>query len=182
MTSPTDLPGGQFPGGSYLDSAVAEIESHVAAAGWDAGTQVYALVRAGQVMTEDPDVAARLGIDRLDPDMLTPIEQAELPAGQLDEVLAQIEWPPSVAGCAVSQEIVMLPPDAEDEVVGASVDDTLQQAAAHPARREARLVVGVTRGGASTSLLRLRGEGEDELLSGTDLVPNLVEALLATLI
>ncbi|MBE7188388.1 MAG: hypothetical protein INR67_08890 [Jatrophihabitans endophyticus] len=167
-----------MPGGSYLDTAVAEIEMHVGAAGWDAGPQVYALVRAGQVTTEDPDVAARLGIDRLDPDMLTPIEQGELPAGQLDEVLAQIEWPPSVAGCAVSQEIVILPPEAEDSISG---DDALEQAAAHPDRREARLVVGVTRGGASTSLLRLRGAGEDELLSGSELAPNLVEALLATL-
>ena len=167
-----------FPGGSYLDTAVAEIETHISAAGWDAGPQVYALVRAGQVTTEDPDVAARLGIDRLDPDMLTPIEQAELPTGQLDEVLAQIEWPSAVAGCAVSQEIVILPPEAEDAVAG---DDALEQAAVHPQRREARIIVGVTRGGASTALLRMRGEGEEELLTGTDLAPNLVEALLATL-
>lgn len=167
-----------IPGGSYLDTAVAEIESHVSAAGWDHGPQVYALVRAAQVATENPDVASRLGIDQLDPDMLTPIEQAELPQGQLDEVLAQIEWPPAVAGCAVSQEIVILPPEVEAEMQDG---DPLETAATHPQRREARIVVGVLRGGASLTLLRMRGEGEDDLLSGSELAPNLVEALLATL-
>ncbi len=108
---------------------------------------------------------------------MTPIEQEELPDEPLDEILAGIAWPPAVVGCAVSQEIVMLPPSAEAELTEAQV---AAQAAGHPARREARLVVGVLRDGTSAALLRMRGEDEDDLLTGPDLAPNLVAALLAT--
>jgi hypothetical protein len=160
-----------------LEPTVAEIEFHVHAAGWDRPPALFALVRAGQFVADDPETAARLGIDALDGDAMTPIEQDELPDEPLDEVLAGIAWPPAVVGCAVSQEIVMLPPSAEAELTEAQV---AAQAAGHPARREARLVVGVLRDGTSAALLRMRGEDEDDLLTGPDLAPNLVAALLAT--
>jgi hypothetical protein len=162
-----------------LQPAIAEIEAHVHAAGWDRPPTLFALVRAAQFLADDPETGQRLGLDQLEPDALTPIEQDELPEGPLDDVLAGIAWPPSVAGCVLSQEIVILPPSAE-----ADLTDELAalRAADHPERREARLVAGVLRDGATAALLRMRAtEGdEDDLLTGPDLAPNLVAALLAT--
>jgi hypothetical protein len=166
---------------AFLESAAAEIEAHVGLAGWDLPPALFALVRAAQFAADEPETAARLGLDGAVGDALTPIEQDELPEGALDEVLAGIAWPDSVAGCALSQEIVLLPPSAEAQVA----DDPAGVSAAisHPERREARLVVAVLRGGESAAVLRLRSTdgADDELLTGPDLAPNLVEALLATL-
>lgn len=167
---------------SLLEQATAELEQHVHAAGWDRGPALFALVSSGQFAIDDPQTAARLGIDRLAPETLTPIEQDDLPDQPLDEVLAGLEWPAAVVGCAVTQEIVILPPSAEAEVS----DGDAAAAAAHPERREARIAVGVLRDGSSAALLRLRSrdggsEPDEERLTGADLAPNLVEALLATL-
>ena len=73
----------------------------------------------------------------------------------------------------------MVPPAAEGEIA----DGDATAAAGHPDRREARLVVAVLRDGSSAAVLRLRGAdgGEDDLLTGPSIAPNLVEALLATL-
>ena len=161
-----------------LDAAAAEIEAHVNASGWDRGPALFALVRAARFAADEPDTAQRLGIDRQDGDALTPIEQDDLPDEPLDEVLAGIGWPSSVEGCALSQEIVILPPSVD---VDESSSGAAERAAAHPQRREARLVVGVLRDGTSMSLLRMRGEQAEELLTGPELAPNLVDALLATL-
>jgi hypothetical protein len=163
-----------------LESVLAEIENHVHAAGWDRPPMLFALVRAAQFRADDPEAARRLGLTELADDAITPIEQEELPDQPLDELLASIAWPPSVAGCAVAQEIVILPPSAE-----AALTEELaaERAANHPERREARLVAGVLRDGTSATLLRLRGTGDqpDDLLTGPELAPNLVAALLATL-
>lgn len=163
-----------------LAAAIAEIEAHVHAAGWDRPATLFALVRAARFAADDPGTARRLGVDRQDGAALTPIEQEDLPDGPLDEVLAGLEWPPSIAGCAVSQEIVILPPSAEAELTEAQL---AERAADHPERREARLVVGALREGTSAALLRVRSAdgSEDALLTGPDLAPNLVDALLATL-
>lgn len=162
----------------FLESAAAEIEAHVRASGWDRPPALFALVRAGQFAADEPDTAARLGLHEAAGDALTPIEQENLPEGPLDETLAQIAWPDSVAGCALSQEIVLLPPAAQD-----GLGDDPVAAVSHPDRREARLVVAVLRDRTSAAVLRLRGTdgNDDDLLTGPDLAPNLVEALLATL-
>jgi len=105
-----------------------------------------------------------------------------------------------VVGCALVQEILILPPDAEAElndVVDALSADpqtaeqaALEHAAAHPQRQEARLVAAVLRGGEALCLLQLRPDATDlatdpdsppELLEHPELAPNLVAALLATL-
>jgi hypothetical protein len=178
-------PGSDERGDAVLDAALAEIEHHLHAAGWDRGPSLFALVGAARFAADDPETAARLGIDALPDDTLTPIEQEDLPDEPLDEMLAGIAWPDSVDGCAVSQEIVILPPSAEAELTEA---DAVSRAVQHPDRREARLTVGVLRDGSSAALLRLRGVSadgagptEDELLTGPDLAPNLVAALRATL-
>lgn len=174
------------PAVPFLESAAAEIEAHVRQAGWDQRPALFALVRAAQFAVDEPETAARLGLGDAVGDALTPIEQGELPEGPLDEALAQISWPDSVLGCALSQEIMFLPPSAEPELPDGP--QAVSVAATHPARREARLVVAVLRDGSAAAVLRLRPIGEesstdaDELLTGGDLAPNLVEALLATLL
>ncbi|MDT4957538.1 MAG: hypothetical protein QOD31_1337 [Pseudonocardiales bacterium] len=165
----------------FLESVAAEIEAHVGGSGWDRPPVLFALVRADRFAADEPDTAAKLGLAEGVGDALTPIEQEDLPDGPLDETLAQIAWPDSVGGCALSQEIVMLPPAAEAEL--ADVDAAAAAASSHPERREARLVVAVLRDGSSASVLRLRSTdgGDEPLLTGPDLAPNLAAALLATL-
>jgi hypothetical protein len=141
-----------------LTAATAEIEAHVAAAGWDRPPSLFALVRDG--------------------DVLMSYEQEALPDGPLDEVLAQIGWPDDVTGCALSQEIVVLPPSTEATL---SQSEIASRAADHPERREARLVVAVLRGSEAAAVMRLRGENEDDVLTGPELAPNLARALRATL-
>jgi hypothetical protein len=163
-----------------LEGAAAEIEAHVGAAGWDRPPTLFALVHTEQLAADEPDLAARL---RIDPDAraLTPIEQESLPDGPLDEALARIAWSDEVVGCALSQEIVLLPPDAQDAL---GDDAAPEEVAAHPERREARLVAAVLRNGSSAVVLRLRGSAgsdDDDLLTGPDLAPNLAAALLSTL-
>jgi hypothetical protein len=167
-----------------LDIAAAEVETYVGASGWDQRPTLFALVRAADFLRDDPETATRLGLSDAPGEAFTPIEQESLPDGDLDGVLAHIGWPDSVAGCAIAHEIVILPPSAQDAVEADAA--SVAAAAAHPERREARLVVAVLRDGTSAAVLRLRPEGEaddddEELLSGPDLAPNLSAALLATL-
>jgi hypothetical protein len=166
-----------------LDAVTAEIEAHVAAGGWDQATALFALVPTA-VVAADPTTAPLLGLapgTEIPSDSLTPVAQEPLPDKPLDEALAGIEWPDSVTGCALAQEIVVLPPSAEADLPG--TEDDLQVASAHPDRREARLVVAVTKAGATSCVLRLRApEGsEDEIAFGADLAPRLAEALRETL-
>jgi hypothetical protein len=174
---------------SALERAVVDIESHVHESGWDLRPMLFALVRAERFLADDPSTARQYGLDEADPDFLAPIEQEELPDQPLDEVLASIEWPEAVTGCAIVQEILILPPSVEAEL-GDNDDAAVDIAASHPQRREARLVAGVLRDGTSSAVIRMRDEdptGDPEspaagdLLTGPNLAPNMVEALLATL-
>jgi hypothetical protein len=157
-----------------IAAAVAEIEAHVHGAGWDRRPALFALVHAAEFARDEPETAALLGVEADAGDTLTPIEQEALPEGDIDAALARIAWPAPVAGCALSQEILILPPAADAERTDTAA------AAQHPERREARLVVGVLRDGSSAAVLRLR-DADDDVLTGPDLAPNLVAALLATL-
>jgi hypothetical protein len=92
------------------------------------------------------------------------------------------------------QEILVLPPGAEAELTGGNPEaethptaedsDRMRRiAAAHPQRREARLVAGVLRDGSAACVLRVRGDAEhpDELVEHPELAPNLIDALRETL-
>jgi hypothetical protein len=166
-----------------LDAVTAEIETHLAMAGWDQAPALFALVPTRLVASE-PEGARLLGVgpdDEIPVESLTPIAQDDLPDQPLDEALGGIEWPETVAGCAVSQEILILPPGAEDEL---SETEAIADAAAHPDRREARLVVAVTRDGRTSSVLRIRSQSPaqpDDIAFAGDLAPNLALALRATL-
>lgn len=169
---------------SPLTRAVLEIDEYASGLGWDQPARLFALVDTVRLRSQEPGLAAQLGLDSDDAAApLTPIEQDEIPADKaLDEFLATIAWPDAVVGCAMTVERLMLPPSAE-----ASVPDGLNDAAlakwvaAHPDRQEVRMTVAVLRDGARESALRLREkDSPKEVLTGADLVPSLAEALSAT--
>ncbi|BEP11964.1 PPA1309 family protein [Acidothermaceae bacterium B102] len=175
-----------------LTAVMTEIELYVAAGGWDQQPRLFALVDTTDLVRREPGIAARLGIDAsmpvdAAPGSLTPVEQDGLEDVPLDELLAQIGWPPEVAGCAVVNEVLVLPPGADAEA-----PDDPEEAAAwvaeRPDRREVRLAVGVLRDGTRMAALRLRYDGTtpaldgaaDEIVFGPDLAPGLANALLET--
>jgi hypothetical protein len=149
-----------------------EVEDFVAGGGWDQVPQLFALVSTAELLDKQPELA-----DQVNPDSaLVPIAQEDLPDTDLAEILAGIMWPDAVTGCAIAQEILVLPPEAEAGLPSEG-DEMRQAAAEHPDRQEARLVAAVLRDGSSVCLLRLR---DGELVESPDLAPNLTRALLAT--
>lgn len=174
--------------GRALVRAVKETEAHVAAFGWDQPVRVFALVRTAEVLQEDPDVADLLGTTtveeaRTDPELLMMVEQEGLPpAADLEHLLAQLAWPESVHGAAISVERLVLPPASQEEA------DTITDAAerlaflqARPDREDIRMVVGVLRSGESWCALRSRAHDDvSSVYQGEHLVPGLVEALATT--
>jgi hypothetical protein len=165
-----------------LSVVAREVEDFVSTAGWDQPPQLFALVPTADLVEANPDLAAQVDAGAL----LTPVAQDALPNEDLAEALAAIMWPDAVRGCAIAQEIVVLPPDAEDTLpVGEETGDTdmlRRIAAEHPRRREARLVAAVLRDGTAACVLRLRGtDGVDEIVEHPELAPNLTDALLETL-
>jgi len=175
-----DEPGHSEP----LLEAIAEVDRHLAQGGWDQPTRLYALVRTLDLLASEPALAQTLGLPRTpDADALTPVEQDSVPTGTpLDEWLAEIGWPAEVAGCALSQEVLTLPPSVEADLPADA--DAVAWAVTHPLRREVRMVVGVLRDGSRTATLRVRGVADqpDDVVSGADLVPLLTDALAATLV
>ncbi|WP_091295993.1 PPA1309 family protein [Amycolatopsis xylanica] len=179
------------PGG--VAGLAREVEEFVASGGWDQRPQLFALVPTRALLDEQPELKGQLDLSS----PLTPVAQEALPDGDLGEALARIEWPDLVLGCALAQEIIILPPGAEDALseAGDSDADRLRRAAAdHPQRTEARLVAAVLREGGAACVMRIRGEGRpgddtppeatplDEIIENPELAPNLIEALRATLL
>lgn len=163
-----------------LHAAAREVEEFVAASGWSQPTQLFALVATSFLLAEQPELAGTVDAGST----FTPVAQEELPSQDLAEALGSIEWPPTVSGCALAQEIVILPPGAEEQL-DATVADSDQMravAAAHPDRREARLVAAVLRDGSQSCVLRLREQEEagEQRVEHPELAPNLTSALLAT--
>lgn len=187
MTEPADTPthGGHPPVpedalARTLPGTAREVEEFVAAAGWDQSPQLFALVPTRTLLADQPQLADQVDAESL----LTPVAQEALPEGELDAALAGIEWPGAVSGCALAQEIVVLPPDAEERLGGLPHDpeEARRVVGEHPRRREARLVAAVLREGVGACVIRLRAEdGVDEVVEHPDLAPNLLRALLATL-
>ena len=171
-----------------LADAVREIERHVAAAGWDAPVRVFVLVGTARALAASPELADQLSAEVMaaaatDEFHLTSIEQEGLPAaGDLEQLLGGITWPPSVDGAAITVERVILPPAAQ-ESMPADQDDALAYLMAHPDRQDVRIAVGALRTGESWSAIRTRAHDDaDAVAMGPDLVPGLLEALRATLV
>ena len=167
--------------GDPLQSVVAEVEGHVAEAGWDQPPQLFALVQTEQLLRAEPQLASTMGLVAGDPASLTPIAQEPLGDAPLDEQLAAMVFGEEVLGVVLAHEVVVLPPAAEAAI--AEEDDPASAAAQHPDRRDVRMAVGVVRGGRQACVLRLRGQTpeQDERVTGPDLAPALATALLATL-
>lgn len=173
-----DLPTMDLP----LRSAVLELERHASGAGWDQPARLYALVPTEELLANEPSLEAMLGLEP-GADLtgsLTPIEQDELPADvHVEQLLAEMIWPPAVFGAAVTVERIVLPPSVElpdDEEAAARL------ATEHPERQEVRMVVGATRAGSSYCAMRLRAHDDpSSVLEGPDLVPVLLELLHSTL-
>ncbi|MFD7920178.1 PPA1309 family protein [Streptomyces sp. NPDC059740] len=166
-----------------LTRAVLEIDEYAAGLGWDQPARLFALVDTARLRQEEPSLAERLGIDETVTAALTPVEQDEVPADvPLDEFLGTIAWPDAVAGCAMTVERLMLPPSAEDSAPEGMDEAALAKwVADHPERQEVRMTVAVLREGKRESALRLREKDSTaEVLTGSDLVPGLAEALAAT--
>jgi hypothetical protein len=166
----------------HLSAVAREVEDFVSSAGWDQPPQLFALVPTEELVEAQPDLAGQVDAGSA----LTPVAQDSLPNDDLAEALAGIMWPDAVHGCAVAQEIVVLPPAAEETLpAGEESGDTdvlRRIAAEHPFRREARLVAAVLRDGTAVCVLRIRGtEGADEIVEHPELAPNLTDALLDTL-
>jgi hypothetical protein len=165
-----------------LGQALAEIERHVADEGWDQPPRLYALAATDELAEREPELADQLGLDpdSSTPGQLTPVEQ-ELPDRSLEDLLATITWPPTVVGCAVAVERIVLPPGTED-AMPSELAEAARWAAGHPDRSEVRLVVGVLRDGTRSSVLRVRGHDDDtDLVRDPEMAPDLADALEATL-
>jgi hypothetical protein len=115
-----------------------------------------------------------------DADSITPVEQELDGTRELEDLLTEIEWPDAVVGCAAVIERIMLPPEAEDSLPD-DPEALVTAAAAHPDRRDVRLVAAVTRDGQAHSAVRGKEPADAELLEGPDLVPGLIEHLRSTL-
>ncbi|MFB7722871.1 PPA1309 family protein [Nocardia sp. NPDC056100] len=186
---------------SALYRCIREVAEYVDGEGWDRPPQMFALVPTVDLVAAEPSL-----MDQVDEkDALTPIAQEPFPEDingdhprALDEFLATTSWPLAVEGCVLVQQIVVLPPDAEQTLDDAieplladpdAADSAARQAAvSHPERRDARLFVGVLRDGTALSLLQVRpAEDEDDpfgdldLRTAPNLAPNLVEAVRQTL-
>jgi hypothetical protein len=168
------------PPSPVLLSVVAEVEGHLAEAGWDQPPQLFALVDTEELLRSEPQLAESMGLVVSRPGALTPIAQEPLGDGALDEQLASMVFGPEVLGVVLAHEVLVLPPSAEAAL---DTDDPASAAAEHPERREVRMTVGVLRDGSRESVLRLRGKdgAEDERVTGGDLAPGLSDALLGTL-
>ncbi len=179
MSEPREPTPSAGPLARALPGAAREVEQFVASGGWDQPPRLFALVPTAALLAHRPELSGQ--VDSAAP--LTPVAQDALPEGELDEALAGIEWPEGVAGCALAQEIVVLPPGAPE---GPDPEQARRAAAAHPDRQEGRLVAAVLREGAGACVLRVRGGpgGQDtpeQIIEHAELAPNLLRALLATL-
>lgn len=161
-----------------LIAALAEIERHVGASGWDQPARLFALVRTRDLLAAEPHLADQVRLTS--EDALSSIEQDDFRDGEdLLTTLRGISWTEAVAGCAMALERTFLPAQYESEIP-TDPDQATRFVAEHPQRQEVRVVVGALRGGASHGLARLVSS-PDELLGGADLVPALSAALAATL-
>ena len=162
---------------SALGRCAISTERHIAGAGWDQPTRLFALVPTAQLLAAEPQLAASLGAEEAS-DGLTAIEQEDLPAADtIEELLAQLAWPEAVVGAALCVERLVVPPEAEQDLP----TDPQEALADHPDRADVRLLVAVDREGGSVCLLRQRNhDSDDEVAFGKDIAPGLVAGLLGT--
>ncbi|KGN31384.1 hypothetical protein N798_08890 [Knoellia flava TL1] len=164
-----------------LSLAALDTERHVASGGWDQPPRLFALVSTADLVAREPQLAAGLSVsDQID-GALTAIEQEDLPESEsIENLLGRIAWPDTVLGCAIVVERLVVPPEAERDLPK-DRDAAVSALAAHPDRRDVRLLAAVTRDGRSICLLRQREhDSDDRVATGSDIAPGLVAALRST--
>ncbi|QDO90234.1 hypothetical protein FNH13_05790 [Ornithinimicrobium ciconiae] len=163
-----------------LTKAAADTERHVARLGWDQAPRLFALVRTDSLMEAEPTLRAEL--EQAPADGLTSIEQEGLrKTSNIESLLGTLGWPEAVDGVAIALERIVVPPEAERDLPLSPTAAT-EALAAHPTRKDVRLVAAVLRSGESVCLLRQREHDSDDAVAiGKDIAPGLVEALRATL-
>ncbi len=128
---------------------------------WDLPPRLYAISSAAELLFLHPELVPTLSLSlEKDPGALTAIEQDENPTNEnLEEFLAGIDWPPQVVGVAIVLERLINEPS-----------------------EDVRISAAVLRDGSRHCAIRVRRyDFDDSVLYGTDLVPQLTEALAATL-
>lgn len=161
--------------------ALAEIEDHVRAQGWDQPPRLYSLAPTRDVVARQPALAEQLGVDAEAPPVhaLTPIEQ-ELDDRPLDDILTTISWPGTVSGCALVVERIVLPPHVEEQMPD-DAETAASWAQRHPSRSDVRIVIGVLRDGSRSAVVRVKGhDAPDELIRNDNMSPDISDALAAT--
>lgn len=173
---------------SDLVQALLELECHVNDAGWDQPHRLFALADAAELHERAPGLLAPMD----HPNQLIAVEQdLSAQTGGPTQLLAQLAWPDSVVGAALTLERIVVPTSVEQAFVdhafiddGGDVGDDSELVAglaADPQRSEVRLAVAVTRDGQRMCALRFRDhDADDQVLTGTDLVDSIADALLAT--
>jgi hypothetical protein len=142
-----------------LERLVAELD--LDANGWDVPPRLYALSPAADLLALHPELGRTLSLSlEKDPGALTAIEQEDSPSAEdLEEFLAGIDWPPEVVGVAIVLERLINEPS-----------------------EDVRITAAVLRDGTHHCAIRFRRyDFDDSVLYGADLVPQLIEALAATL-
>ena len=164
-----------------LSIVALETERHVASGGWDQPVRLFALVPTAHLLEHEPGFLDALRPHDVAPGALTAVEQEDLPSvDHLETMLAQVMWPPTVTGAAIAVERIVVPPAAEHDLP-ADAGEAIASLAAHPDRRDVRLLVAVLRDGTSRCLLRQRDhDRDDRVAQGDDIAPGLVHGLLAT--
>ena len=143
-----------------LERLVAELDLDAKGV-WDLPPRLYALSPAAELLTLHPELVPTLSLSlEKDPNALTAIEQDENPTNEnVEEFLAGIDWPPSVVGVAIVLERLINVPS-----------------------EDVRISAAVLRDGSHHCAIRIRRyDFDDSVLYGADLVPQLTEALAATL-
>ncbi|WIY83786.1 PPA1309 family protein [Propionimicrobium sp. PCR01-08-3] len=165
-----------------LLAGLVEVERYVGRAGWDQPARLFALVPTAELLAADPSLAGQLKVTG--PDALSSIEQDDFrPGTDLMTALAQIYWPPAVAGCALSTERGFLPAGLEDEIP-ADPARAAEFVANHAQRQDLRVVAGALRlsdGTIVTHCVARVASNPDDLLVGADMAPALTRAVAWTL-
>lgn len=164
-----------------LVAALVELERHCGEIGWDRPPRLFALVPTVDVVSDEPELAAHLGLSADGPEgALTAIEQDDFDPGEdVVAALSAISWPPAVHGCAVALERSFLPASAEADIPS-DPEQAQRYVHEHPERHDIRLVVGATRDGVQHGVGRLLSAPED-LLGGPELAPGVASLLTTTL-
>ena len=165
-----------------LETALREIETHVAAGGWDQPTRLFALVATEDLMTQEPSLIGNL-LDGQPPPALTSVEQADLPDhDDLADLMVRLSWPEAVLGVAIVAERIMLPADAESSLPSDKAT-ARHEAMGDPRRHEMRIAAASMRDGSRFCLLRLRAhDSDDSLLAGPELITGLADMLHESLL